>query len=350
MVNVTAVLPRRSRPGDRAPHPWRRPRGAALPSTPAGPCYARPTRHAAFVLGYAVAGRGSHRGRRAPARPRGFRTWTKIWRRLYSARHARNHRTSCPARAPSSSRFASSPWSPSGSCPPPSAAASWRRPGYNLFKVRAQDVTFDLLTDSGTSAMSARQWAGIMVGDESYAGSPSFQRFEKSGAGSDRHGKRRPDAPGKVGGVPPDAGARLAKGDIVVGNTHFDTTRANIEHSGARGAGPALPGDRGHPVRGALQGQHRPARPSPGCLEKDAARVRLVIITVTNNSVGGQPVSMENIRGARRILAAARDPALPRRRPVRGERILHQEAREGVTRTATCAKSPARCSPSATAR
>jgi tryptophanase len=167
--------------------------------------------------------------------------------------------------------------------------------GYNLFKIRSQDVTFDLLTDSGTSAMSARQWAGIMVGDESYAGSPSFQRFEAVVRGLTGMENVIPTHQGRSAEFLLMQALAITKGDVVVGNTHFDTTRANIEHSGAR----ALD----LPCREAADTQSEaPFKGNVDCealsrlLEKDAKSVRLVIVTVTNNSVGGQPVSMENIR------------------------------------------------------
>src|SRR5208337_2340721 len=167
--------------------------------------------------------------------------------------------------------------------------------GYNLFKVRAQDVTFDLLTDSGTSAMSARQWAGIMVGDESYAGSPSFQRFEA--AVRDLTGMENviPTHQGRSAEFLLMKALGLGKGDVVIGNTHFDTTRANIEHTGAK----ALD----LPCREAADTQSE--APFKGNIDLDelnrspqmsSRTARLLIITVTNNSVGGQPVSMDNIR------------------------------------------------------
>ncbi len=172
--------------------------------------------------------------------------------------------------------------------------------GYNLFKVRAQDVTFDLLTDSGTSAMSARQWAGIMVGDESYAGSPSFQRFEAAVQNLTGLEHVIPTHQGRSAEFLLMQAFGLKKGDVVIGNTHFDTTRANIEHSGAQ----ALD----LPCRETADTQSE--APFKGNIDLDALSrtlaessrsVRLVIMTVTNNSVGGQPVSMENIRKAREI-------------------------------------------------
>jgi tryptophanase len=173
--------------------------------------------------------------------------------------------------------------------------------GHNLFKVRAQDVTFDLLTDSGTSAMSARQWAGIMIGDESYAGSPSYQRFEAAVQALTGLPHVIPTHQGRSAEFLLMRSLGLAKGDVVIGNTHFDTTRANIEHAGAR----ALD----LPCREAADPQsvHRfkgniDLDALARVLRADARSVRLVIMTVTNNSVGGQPVSMENIRRARAIV------------------------------------------------
>ncbi len=173
--------------------------------------------------------------------------------------------------------------------------------GYNLFKLRAQDVTFDLLTDSGTSAMSARQWAGIMVGDESYAGSPSFQRFEKTVQELTGLPHVIPTHQGRSAEFLLMQALALGPGDTVAGNTHFDTTRANIEHSGARAVDlpcrESADAQSEAPFKGNLDpdGLER-------LLQREAEKVRLVIVTVTNNSVGGQPVSMENIRGVRRVL------------------------------------------------
>ncbi len=173
--------------------------------------------------------------------------------------------------------------------------------GYNLFKLRAQDVTFDLLTDSGTSAMSARQWAGIMVGDESYAGSRSFQRFE--GAVQELTGMEHviPTHQGRSAEFLLMQALGLEAGQVVIGNTHFDTTRANIEHCGARAldlpcAATADP-QSDAPFKGNID-----LEALEGFLRAQAASVRLVIMTMTNNSVGGQPVSMENLAAARRIL------------------------------------------------
>lgn len=166
--------------------------------------------------------------------------------------------------------------------------------GYNLFGLKAEDVIIDLLTDSGTSAMSAMQWAGIMNGDESYAGSRSFYRFEETIK--------------KITGfefvIPTHQGRAAEKilfsilggqGVLIPNNTHFDTTRANIELSGAQaidllnenGKIPDFIADfKGNMDTEKLQ----------KFLKEHAPNVPIVMLTITNNSGGGQPVSMQNIR------------------------------------------------------
>ncbi|MCP4805011.1 MAG: tryptophanase [Proteobacteria bacterium] len=169
--------------------------------------------------------------------------------------------------------------------------AALERAEHNLFKVPARDVTIDLLTDSGTGAMSANQWAALMLGDESYAGSRSFLKLEETVQ--------------EITGMPyvlPVHQGRAAErilatvslnpGDRVLNNTHFDTTRAHVEHAGASAID--------IPVAAA----HVPSDTSPFKGDMDLAAldaaleegpVAMVMLTLTNNAAGGQPVSMANI-------------------------------------------------------
>jgi tryptophanase len=186
-------------------------------------------------------------------------------------------------------------------------AAILDKAGYNLFLIPSDDILIDLLTDSGTSAMSNAQWAAIMRGDESYAGSLSFFRFQK--VVQELTGFRH---------VIPTHQGRAAErilfsvlcrpGHVVPSNTHFDTTRANIEHSGAQAVDLLPPealdtqailpfkGDMDTMALARLIDTHGPSK------------IPLIMLTVTNNSGGGQPVSMANIEA---VSAIAREAGIP---------------------------------------
>lgn len=175
-----------------------------------------------------------------------------------------------------------------------------REAGYNTFMLHADDVLIDLLTDSGTSAMSAKQWAGIMNGDEAYAGSKSFYRFEEA-VNKITHMKYI---------IPTHQGRAAEKilfsivggeGKYFPNNTHFDTTRANIEFSGAV-AEDFITEIGKHPEQRAdFKGNMDVEKLENFIIEKGAENIPLCLMTVTNNSGGGQPVSMQNLRDVKEI-------------------------------------------------
>ncbi len=178
---------------------------------------------------------------------------------------------------------------------------------YNPFLIHSNDVLIDLLTDSGTSAMSSNQWAGIMKGDESYAGSPSFFRFS--------------DTIQEITGMPfiiPTHQGRAAerilfeiaggKGKYFISNTLFDTTRANIEFSGAVGIDLICEEGKHPSIPAPFKGNMDVPALEKTIIEKGAENIPFVMLTVTNNSGGGQPVSMQNIKDVRKVCTQYKIP------------------------------------------
>ena len=184
--------------------------------------------------------------------------------------------------------------------------AALARAHYNVFKLAAEDVLIDLLTDSGTGAMSSAQWGALINSDESYAGSRSFYRFEKVVR----------DLTGFTHIIPTHQGraaerilfhTTLHPGQIVPNNNHFDTTRANIEVEEAEARDLVIAEGRQpsvvHPFKGNID-----LAALEALLESDGDRIPLVMVTVTNNSGGGQPVSLANLRGVRTLCDRYKKP------------------------------------------
>ncbi len=166
---------------------------------------------------------------------------------------------------------------------------------YNPFQLRSEQVIIDFLTDSGTSAMSARQWAGIMMGDESYAGSESWHKMEKAIQELTGFKNVLPTHQGR-------AAERIlyshlgGKGKVFFSNTHFDTTRANIEFSGAEAIDIPIPESKDPELIHPFKGNMDTTLLEVLIKKYDPKNVGAVILTVTNNSGGGQPVSMANTK------------------------------------------------------
>lgn len=179
--------------------------------------------------------------------------------------------------------------------------------GYNPFLLKAKDVLIDLLTDSGTGAMSSAQWSGMIASDESYAGSESFYRFESAVQ----------EITGFKHVIPTHQGRAAenilfttiaSEGDVIPNNTHFDTTRAHVEHNGALALDLVIDEGRQpqkiHPFKGNMDLQKLEA----AIKEYGKERIPAIMMTTTNNSGGGQPVSMENIKS---VSALARKVEIP---------------------------------------
>jgi tyrosine phenol-lyase len=176
-----------------------------------------------------------------------------------------------------------------------------RDAGYNPFLIHADDVLIDLLTDSGTTAMSAKQWSGIMDGDESYAGGRSFYSFEKAVK----------EITGYTNIIPTHQGRAAEKilftllggpGKSIPNNTHFDTTRANIEYTGAEAVDLVIDEGRDPHILHPFKGNMDIKKLVQFIEETGPENIPVGMMTVTNNAGGGQPVSMENLRAVGEIL------------------------------------------------
>lgn len=171
----------------------------------------------------------------------------------------------------------------------------------NVFLLDAEDCCIDLLTDSGTGAMSVEQWAALMLGDESYAGSKSWKKFEATVKEITGIKHVFPTHQGRAAeGIL--AQTRLRPGDVIPNNSHFDTTRANIEFVGARALDLLCPEGLDTSLEAPFKGNMNVDKLEMVIAEFGAARIPFCMMTVTNNTGGGQPVSMANMRAVKRVL------------------------------------------------
>lgn len=211
---------------------------------------------------------------------------------------------------------------------------------YNVFNIHSRDVLIDLLTDSGTGAMSSLQWSAIMRGDESYAGAESFFRFRDVAQALTGFAHILPTHQGR-------AAERIlfelvgGPGKVVPNNSHFDTTRANIEHSGAEAVDLPIPEAADPCARHPFKGNMDVGRLQELIDRVGRERIPLIMVTVTNNSAGGQPVSLENLRAVRAVCDKHEIPLfldacrfaenaffIKRREPGHGDRTVREIVRE----------------------
>ncbi len=166
---------------------------------------------------------------------------------------------------------------------------------YNVFNLAGEDVYIDLLTDSGTNAMSDQMWAGIMRGDEAYAGSSSYYKLVEAGKDIFNYGYIQPVHQGRAA-EKVLFGTLLDKGKVAISNMFFDTTRAHVELCGARAIDCVVEEAKDPAKRAPFKGNMDVEKLERTVLEHGADTVGLVVVTVTNNSAGGQPVSVQNVR------------------------------------------------------
>ncbi|MDR3351309.1 MAG: tryptophanase [Prevotellaceae bacterium] len=179
---------------------------------------------------------------------------------------------------------------------------------YNVFLLDAEQVFIDLLTDSGTGAMSDRQWSAMMMGDESYAGARSFYEFKNAVERITGFEYMLPTHQGRAAENVLFS-YLIREGDMVPGNSHFDTTKGHIESRKAEALDCTIDEAKDTQLEFPFKGNVDPEKLEK-VLAKQAARVPFIIVTVTNNTAGGQPVSMENLRAVRAIADKYRKPVL----------------------------------------